>query len=158
MRRRIGDDLAGDLTGEVFERAFRDRSRFDVRYESALPWLLGIATNVVKMNRRSEQRRLRAYARVARRDVEPASSSEIDARVDAVALGPVLAEALAAMPSGQRDVLLLHAWGDLQPAEIAVALGVSAGTVRSRLSRARVFVEARLARGELGAVLDEETI
>ncbi len=90
--------------------------------------------------------------------MEPASSSEIDARVDAVALGPVLAEALAAMPSGQRDVLLLHAWGDLQPAEIAVALGVSAGTVRSRLSRARVFVEARLARGELGAVLDEETI
>jgi RNA polymerase sigma-70 factor (ECF subfamily) len=74
VRRRVGDDLASDLTAEVFLRGFRDRGRFDGRGEgSALPWLLGIATNVVAMNQRSEKRRLRAYARAAAS--EPAAPS-----------------------------------------------------------------------------------
>ena len=62
VRRRVGEDVASDLTAEVFTRAFRDRHRFDGRSESTLPWLLGIATNVVRMNARGERRRLRAYA------------------------------------------------------------------------------------------------
>jgi RNA polymerase sigma-70 factor (ECF subfamily) len=48
-----------------------------------------------------------------------------------------LAAALAALPAGQRDALLLLAWGDLSYEQAAVALGVPIGTVRSRLSRAR---------------------
>jgi RNA polymerase sigma factor (sigma-70 family) len=144
VRRRVGDDLASDVTAEAFTRAFRDRGRFDGRSGSALPWLLGIATNIVRMNARSEERRLRAYARFAANGQSSLSLVDIDARLDAQALGPVLAEALAAMPSRQRDVLLLHAWGELSPAEIATALRVAPGTIRSDLHRARRFVEARL--------------
>ncbi|MBV9680497.1 MAG: sigma-70 family RNA polymerase sigma factor [Solirubrobacterales bacterium] len=145
VRRRVGDDVASDLTAEVFTRAFRDRHRFDGRSESTLPWLLGIATNVVRMNARRERRRLRAYVRAAASAPSPVSALEVDARLDAQALAPVLAEALAAMPSRQRDVLLLYAWGELSPVEIATALAMAPGTVRSDLHRARGFVEARLA-------------
>lgn len=155
VRRRVGDDLASDLTAEVFLRAFRDRGRFDGRGEgSALPWLLGIATNVVAMNQRSEKRRLRAYARAATSERATPSMGDVDQRLDAEALGAVLAAALAELPARQRDVLLLRAWADLSPAEIAVALGLPAGTVRSDLHRARGFLESELAESGRPAVLD----
>jgi RNA polymerase sigma-70 factor (ECF subfamily) len=60
-------------------------------------------------------------------------------------LEPRLAAALARLNRGQREVLLLHAWADLGNDEIAAALRIPQGTVRSRLSRARAFVRAELA-------------
>lgn len=95
------------MTAEVFARAFRDRGRLDGRGQSALPWLLGIGTNVIRMHRRSEERRLRAYGRAAERGRVGLPTDEIEDRVDAEAVGAVLSEALAAMPLRQRDVLLL---------------------------------------------------
>ena len=78
--------------------------------------------------RRSEERRLRAVARLPRPVAAELSPRSLDADVAAV---------LAALPQPERDVLLLFAWGDLTYDEIAVALEVPVGTVRSRLSRAR---------------------
>lgn len=145
LRRRVGEALAEELTAETFARAFRGRRRFDCRGESALPWLYGIAANLLRMHRRTEERRLRAYARAAGRSLaHPPSDS--DQRLDAVALRPVLAAALADLPHAQREVLLLHAWADLSHEEIAAALDISAGTVRSRLHRARAHVAERLVR------------
>ena len=69
-----------------------------------------------------------------------------DARIDAAALAPALSEALATLPSGQREVLLLHAWAGLSPAEIATALGLSPASVRKRLHRARAHVGGRVGR------------
>jgi RNA polymerase sigma factor (sigma-70 family) len=146
LRRRVGAALAEELVAETFARAFRARRRFDHRRESALPWLYGIAANLLRMHRRAEERRLRAYARAAERGVEPPLSADSDHRLDAAALRPALAEALASLPYGQREVLLLHAWADLSHEAIAAALDISAGTVRSRLHRARVHVAERLAR------------
>jgi RNA polymerase sigma factor (sigma-70 family) len=146
LRRRVGAGLAEELTGETFARAFRARHRFDHRSESALPWLYGIAANLLRTHRRTEERRLRAYARAAERGLEPPPDADSDRRLDAVALRPALATALADLPHAQREVLLLHAWADLSHQEIAAALGLSAGTVRSRLHRARVHVAERIAR------------
>lgn len=125
LRRRVGEDLAEELVAETFARAFRARGRFDPRGEWALPWLYGIAANLLRMHRRTEERRL-------------------GSSLDAVALGPALAEALAGLPPGQREVLLLHAWADLAHDEIAAALGISTATVRSHLHRARARVAERL--------------
>jgi RNA polymerase sigma factor (sigma-70 family) len=141
VRRRVGEELAEELTAETFFRAFRSRRRFDRRHESALPWLYGIAANLLRMNRRAEQRRLRAYARV----VETGPHDDLDRRVDSAAVRPALAEALASLPHAQREVLLLHAWAELSHEEIALALDISAGTVRSRLHRARSHVAERIA-------------
>ena len=65
---------------------------------------------------------------------DPASVAE---RLDAAAAVRALAPVLRSMPRAQRETVLLHAWTDLGYAEIAEAMGVPIGTVRSRLSRAR---------------------
>ena len=156
VRRRVGDELAADVTAEVFARAFRDRGRFDARGDSALPWLLGIGTNVIRMHRRSEERRLRAYARAVEREPAEIHTDEIADRVDAEAVRGTLSEALAGLPVRQRDVLLLHAWADLSASEIAVALALPAGTVRSDLHRARRFITTRLETCAPDLVLEKE--
>src|SRR4051794_24383787 len=58
--RRVGADLADDVAAETFARAFRARDRYDGRHVDARPWLLGIATNVMRRHGRSERRRLTA--------------------------------------------------------------------------------------------------
>ena len=78
---------------------------------------------------RSEQRRQRAFRLVSAISIEPSSTSEADARLDARALGPALSEALADLSPDQREALLLHAWAGLSNAEIADALSVSSATV-----------------------------
>src|ERR1700690_2141475 len=65
LRRRLGDELAAELAAETFLQAFRSRRRFTGDDASVLAWLYGIAANLVRMNHRAEERRLRAYARAA---------------------------------------------------------------------------------------------
>lgn len=144
IRRRLGDELAEEVAAEAFARAFRSRQRFDQREPSALPWLYGITANLIRMNRRSEERRLRAYARAAEQEAEPFPVDELASRVDARAIAPVLAESLAGLGSMEREVLLLSAWAELSHEEIARALGLSPGNVRTRLHRARVRMQKRL--------------
>jgi RNA polymerase sigma factor (sigma-70 family) len=156
VRRRVGLEVASDVTAEVFLRAFRDRAGFDGRDQSALPWLLGIATNLIRMHHRTEERRLRAYARATEPGADRELSAEIDERLDAQSVRAVLSDALLALPSRQREVLLLRAWADLSAAEIAVALALSPGTVRSDLHRARNFVRGRLAAYAPQMVLEKE--
>lgn len=89
------------------------------------------------MHHRTEERRLRAYARAAA-DLgayEPASA--VEDRLDAEALGPALALALADLSRALREVLVLHAWAEHSHEEIAEALGCSSAAVRTRLSRPR---------------------
>jgi RNA polymerase sigma factor (sigma-70 family) len=151
LRRRLGDELAGELAAETFLQAFRSRARFTAGEASVLAWLYGIAANLVRMNHRAEERRLRAYARAASRlsGYEPAIA--VEDRLDAEALGPALALALAGLSPALREVLVLHAWAGLSHEEIAGALGCSSAAVRTRLSRAR----SRLAAG-LGTPITKE--
>ena len=65
LARRVGSGAAEDLAAEVFVRAFRARGRFRAERESALPWLLGIASHVVGDHRRAERRRLAVIERLA---------------------------------------------------------------------------------------------
>jgi RNA polymerase sigma-70 factor (ECF subfamily) len=154
LRLRVGDALAEELAAETFTRAFQARRRFDARRTSALPWLYGIASNLIRMHWRSEQRRLRAYGLAAERDLQPAPSGEVDARLDAAAEVATLTETLTGLPAGQREVLLLHAWAELSHAEIAEALALSEGTVRKRLHRARRALAERLERSGNGLADD----
>jgi RNA polymerase sigma-70 factor, ECF subfamily len=144
LRRRLGDELAGELAAETFLQAFRSRRRFVGEEASVLAWLYGIAANLVRVNYRSEERRLRAYARAAAglRPAEPAIA--VEDRLDAEALRPALALALAELSPALREVLVLHAWAELSHEEIAAALGCSTAAVRTRLSRARSQLAAAL--------------
>ncbi|MBV8691944.1 MAG: RNA polymerase sigma factor [Actinobacteria bacterium] len=140
--RRVGHDNADPLLGDVFRIAFERRATFDCTYASARPWLYGIATNVLAKHRRTEARRLRATAELAASRATPssresdASDAVVDA-VDAATLWPSVVDAIAALPHGERDALLLYVWEDQSYDEVAAALAIPVGTVRSRLNRAR---------------------
>lgn len=71
-------------------------------------------------------------------------AERVEARVDAERMGPAIAGALAKLSKGERDVLLLYAWGELSLAQIAEALDLPNGTARSRLSRARRRLRERI--------------
>ncbi|AUH43674.1 RNA polymerase sigma factor [Streptomyces sp. CMB-StM0423] len=140
--RRLGAGSADDITADTFLAAFRARTRYDTGRASARPWLYGIAANLIGRHRRSEVRGLRALARTG---VDPVAHSwvdEADDRLTAQAVHAPLAGALAGLAAGDRHVLLLVAWADLSYAEVAEALDIPIGTVRSRLSRARRKVRA----------------
>ncbi|HEY7483274.1 MAG TPA: RNA polymerase sigma factor [Streptosporangiaceae bacterium] len=134
---RLGVQAAEDVAAEAFCVAFGERDRFDPERGSLRSWLFGIATNLIARHRRKEARRLRAMTRTA---AEPVADSHEDSVVTAVSAGrvrPQLAAALARLSRGERDVVLLVALGQLSHEEVAHALGISPGTVGSRLSRAR---------------------
>ncbi|MEF2978007.1 RNA polymerase sigma factor [Subtercola sp. YIM 133946] len=139
--RRVGPDAADDVMSETFLVAFDRRRRFDPVWADARPWLLGIATNLLKAHRRVEARLWNATLAEAARDVVDGGEHPVgrsDDRMDAARAVEALVPALTRMRAGDRDALLLHAWGDLDYAQIAQALGVPIGTVRSRLNRARL--------------------
>jgi RNA polymerase sigma factor (sigma-70 family) len=73
----------------------------------------------------------------------------------ACALREQLTEALAGLPQGQRDVLLLIAWEQLSYDDAASVLSIPVGTVRSRLSRARAWLRPALAETSLAANIEE---
>ncbi len=135
--RRLGSGAADDLAAHVFAEAVAGAARFDPRRGAVRPWLFGIATNVMRRHRRREAAMWRAYARSGADPafIDPAPRD--DER--AVAL------ALATLRPSERDALLLFAWADLTYEEIAVALAVPVGTVRSRLNRARTRLRRELA-------------
>jgi RNA polymerase sigma factor (sigma-70 family) len=150
LARRLGSDLADELAAEVFTVAFAKRRRYDRSHPDARPWLLGIATHLARHHWRREERELRAYARTGRDPAAPAADEGAAGRADSAAAGPALAAALAALPREERDVLLLYAWEELGYPEIATALQIAPGTVKSRLHRARRRVRHSLAAaGEL---------
>jgi RNA polymerase sigma-70 factor (ECF subfamily) len=136
LQRRVGRDLADELAAETFLIAFDSRARYDVSRPDARPWLFGIATNLLHRHRRHELRELRAYARSAADPILDAFDG-VDARVDASGARRKLVDALAGVPAEELDALLLLAWAEFSYAEIAEALEIPIGTVRSRLSRAR---------------------
>jgi len=142
--RRLGPGAADDVVAETFLTAFRFRSRYRSDRADARPWLYGIATNLIGRHRRAEVRQYRALARTGLDPVTESFADRADARVSAGTESRRLAAALAGLPAGHRNALLLVAWGDLSYEEAAVALGVPVGTVRSRLSRARARLRQAL--------------
>ncbi|MFE6978611.1 RNA polymerase sigma factor [Streptomyces sp. NPDC057682] len=135
--RRLGEGAAEDITADTFLTAFRSRARFDTGRASARPWLYGIAANLIGRHRRTEIRALRALARTGVDPVAESWTDGADQRVTAQAAHGRLAGALATLSAGDRHVLLLIAWADLSYQEVADALALPVGTVRSRLNRAR---------------------
>ena len=146
--RRIGRQLGEDAAGEVLCRAFEYRDRYDTSRPDALPWLLGIAGNVVAGNLRSSGRQAAAYERSASElnlgrlgDDDRACSD-----ADVIQELRLVAKALLSMPAIEVETLLLYVWEHQSYADIAIALDIPVGTVRSRLNRLRQRLEDELDR------------
>jgi RNA polymerase sigma-70 factor (ECF subfamily) len=135
--RRLADwSEAEDLTAVVFLEAFRRRKDVVVVEGKLLPWLYGIATNVLRNRRRALWRHRDLISQLAgqpRAEVSP----DAPARAEAAARMQSILQQIARLPRAQQDVVALCIWSGLSYDEAAAALGVPVGTVRSRLARAR---------------------
>lgn len=150
--RRVGAGAADGVLGDVFRIAFERRAAFDRGRSAARPWLYGIATHLLAKHRRAEARRLRATAELAASRPPPVDAADrAAASLDARGLWWRVADAISALPAGERDALLLHVWEELSYEEVAAALGIPIGTVRSRINRARTRLR------ELGAASGEQS-
>jgi RNA polymerase sigma-70 factor (ECF subfamily) len=136
-----------DIAAEAFRVAFDRRTRYDARYRDARPWLFGIATNLLRDHFRAAKREESKLNRSAARDELPCGDPAVDG-LERQLLGPHLAAALESIPAADRDALLLLAWADLDYEQIAEALGIALGTVRSRIYRARQRVREYLESSE----------
>lgn len=138
-RRRVDPASADDVASEVFAIAWR---RLEDVPEDALPWLLGCARRVIAHQQRRAHRdaalvgRLEAVAAIA-----PSVVGDIRGDV-------ALARALAELSDRDRELLLLIAWEDLDPAQAAKVLGCSRNALAVRLHRARRRLAAALARAD----------
>ena len=136
---RVGGDDGEALLGETFRIAFETRTRFDHERTNAGPWLFGIASNLVLKHHRNQGREGRATRRLAVEPTADAASFE-DGFVHQTHVVELLAavnNALTKLPERDREVVHLYVLGGLNYADIAGALEIPIGTVRSRLHRVR---------------------
>ena len=144
---------AEDATQEAFIAAYRSLNRF--RGGSFRSWLFRIAANACH----DEHRRRRARPSVSldaprgedRQPLDvPNPGPTLDEHIEQLELGGALQMALAGLPKDQRLAIVLCDVHGLDYSEIAAAMNVSLGTVKSRISRARSRLRALLiAQGEL---------
>jgi RNA polymerase sigma factor (sigma-70 family) len=146
FRRTANWATAEDAASEVFLVAWRRRREvvFSSESGSVLPWLLGVATNYLRNDRRRLARASAGLARLDADETQPDFSGELVGRLgDEAQMGEVL-RVVDSLPEHERDVLALCAWSGLDYADAALALAVPVGTVRSRLSRARAHLRELL--------------
>jgi RNA polymerase sigma factor (sigma-70 family) len=145
LARRVGQETADDLLAETFLAAFGKRHGYDPGFPDARPWLYGFATNLIARHKRDEARRHRYLQAAGPAPDLPDFAERVLATVTAHSMRARLAGALARLSAGDRDVLLLIAWEQLSYEEVARALAIPVGTVRSRLHRARIQLRELLA-------------
>lgn len=142
--RRVGRDLAEDLAGETFRRAFEARHTYDLSRSNALPWLFRIALNLVRDAIRARVAEDRAYARLQAFAGVGSLSEEDQVAMSAEARAELALLARLLVAEADVDALFLHVWDGLSYVKVATALGIPVGTARSRLSRLRHRLEAAL--------------
>ncbi|HET9950044.1 MAG TPA: sigma-70 family RNA polymerase sigma factor, partial [Longimicrobiales bacterium] len=148
--RRIAadDDVAQDYAQEAWIRAIRALPTFrgDARFST---WLHRIAVNAALQALRKADARARREAPARQQDVP------VDPQAGDSLLQRRLARALDRLPDGMRQVLILHDVEGYTHEEIGDVLGVTAGTSKSQLFKARAKMRALLAKraraGEHGA-------
>ena len=138
FRTRAPHQVAGELTAETFAQAALSVRRFRDRGDgTALPWLYGIARNLLRRYHERERVETRARERLGMTvrtydlDVD-----EANARADAARLGPTLAAALGSLPASQRQAVELRVVADLPYEQVADSLGCSEVAARIRVTRA----------------------
>lgn len=153
VARRTRSTAAEDLVCDVFTIAFDIRDRFDWKVPDARPWLYGIAYRVLLRHYRVAARSDRAHARMYLDPATPDIAEEIVVRLDLQHVSARFAEAIKRIAPLDREPLLMSVFERLSYGEIAEALQVPIGTVRSRIARARTELRELLGRGgqQMGA-------
>ena len=138
--RRLGSwTTAEDMLSVVFLEAWRRRDT-ELPPEKVLPWLYGVATNVIRNQRRSERRYAAALSRMSKIEPEPDFADSAVNRLDDERQARAALGFLGKLPKREQDVIVLCTVEELSYEDAALALDLPIGTVRSRLSRARAHL------------------
>lgn len=160
VARRLGRDLASEVTAETFRIALDCIEQFDPERGSPRMWLFGIAGNLIRRHRRTEERRLRAMASATHGEdpVADPGLERVVEQLDADAELRAVLGAVAALEENDRTLVVLLAWEEWSHEEIARVLDIPTGTLRSRLHRIRRELRAAMssAESEPRAQLHEE--
>jgi RNA polymerase sigma-70 factor (ECF subfamily) len=136
--RRLGSwSAAEDATSLVFLETWRGRAKVVSVDGSVLPWLYGVANNVVRNVSRAARRYDAALFRLPPNLAELDHADEVATRLDDERRMQATLRRLATLSRDEQDVVSLVLMSGLTYAQAAVALGTPIGTVRSRLARAR---------------------
>ncbi|MFD3329787.1 RNA polymerase sigma factor [Streptomyces sp. NPDC058701] len=135
---RMTSDPTGaeDIVSLTFLEAWRLRETLD-GVASHRAWLLGVATNVLRNTRRTARRHREAMTRLPRPEVVPDLADAVVSRIGDRARADAALAALHRLRRADREVIVLSVWSGLSHEEVAAACGVTEGTARSRLFRAR---------------------
>jgi RNA polymerase sigma-70 factor (ECF subfamily) len=136
---------AEDHVQNTFLVAWRRRAELRLERDSALPWLLMVATNVVRNDRRGIARRLRLTRRVPVDAPIPDHADDVAARVDDQRQMAVVLAAVNRLPRNEREALAMCVWSGVSYSDAAAVLGITEGSVRARVSKAKSRVTALLA-------------
>ncbi|HKG04506.1 MAG TPA: RNA polymerase sigma factor [Conexibacter sp.] len=139
LRRTRDADMAEDALAIVFLEAWRRRGEVDLTSRPAEPWLYGVARNVLRNQQRTLRRR-NASLRDLGRTAASCAPDDVSERVEHRQALELLLHALHALPPAQRAVVGLCVLEDRSYEAAAGALQIPIGTVRSRLSRARLHL------------------
>ncbi|MEU8239037.1 sigma-70 family RNA polymerase sigma factor [Actinoplanes missouriensis] len=138
LARQVEAAQAEDLVAETFLVAWSARRDYRPERGTARAWLFGIAVNLLRRHHRHQAQHQRLSQRLTGHGTHVAGADDrVAERLDARTRIAGLAAAIAALPDGDREVLLLNSLAGLDTREIATALGIPEGTVRSRLHRVR---------------------
>jgi RNA polymerase sigma-70 factor (ECF subfamily) len=146
-RRTTDPQLVADLTADTFVTVITSFESFDPHKGSARAWVFGIARHVYAAHceaYRQQQHKLQRLA--GRRELDQDQVEELLERIDAERAGRGLIAALAMLPEREREVIELVDVAGLRPKDAATALGLTPGTVRMRLMRARARLRRQAAR------------
>lgn len=129
--------MADDLSALVFMKAFELRERYMSENDNCLPWLYGISSKILSVSRRTKKRHFyrdqRAHEKYKTETITFDSNDGIYTSHEC----ELIHSALMSLKRTEREVILLLAWEQLTYPEIAFALGIPIGTVKSRINRAR---------------------
>jgi RNA polymerase sigma factor (sigma-70 family) len=137
---------AEDHVQSTFMVAWRKRAELRLDGDSALPWLLAVATNVVRNDRRGLLRRLRLVRRVPVEAAIPDHADDVAARVDDQRRMASLLSAVNRLPRNEREALSLCVWSGVSYSDAAAVLGITEGSVRARVSKAKSRLTKLLSR------------
>lgn len=147
----LGADDPEDVASEAFYQLLKNWRRLRST-NAALPYLRSVVCNLTRMRIRGRKLERKLVVRIGS-DLTTAPSAEID-----VALPDdqqEVVDGLKGLPDRQREVLVLRYWGGLSEAEIANALGIAAGTVKTHASRGIASLERTLENASVRSILEK---
>src|SRR5664280_1512264 len=143
LRRRLHPPTVADLDDLVEETLFVVWRRLDdVPSEAELPWMIGVARNVLRNARRSQYRRTNFESRLSSAPDDPSAEDQVIADAS-------VRDALISLNDDDREVLMLNAWDGLDTHALGVALSITTNAAAVRLTRAQARFRQRFAEAQV---------